>query len=373
MTSLQERTAQPQSFFDYLLICLHCALCLITGIICAYTHHFLTIVTLCLSSGICRIICAKKEYLLYGILLFVLGYVRLHFFIQHHHEIVNQLTHHTNQTIRATVQTIEQAQHPQYRYIINVTVQSYFEQEITKEYKFPWQLQCYSIQKPLCDIGDTIELNNIKIKTATHNSFGNFLLKEGIHATAFLDRSACKVIEHPSYSLARTIHHIKYRLLTNIRKKCSHLTMTLVSSIFFGNRLYVKEKYKKIKDLFCNWGIMHFLARSGIHMVIFALFLEYAMQWLPIRYMLKQALLLLLSFAYTLFSWQSISFWRALYTFVWYKICNIAGLQTNIVHIVILLTCLFLLCNPTLLFFLDFQLSFGITLILAITNHYISR
>lgn len=372
MTRSQEHAPQSQSFFDYLLTCLYCACCLVAGIIYAYTHHYLAIVALCSALCACYTMRAEKKHLLYGLLFFVLSYTRLYFFMHQYQQTIAQLTHHPN-TIIATVQTIEQAQHAQYRYAIGVTVHSYVEQGIKKQYRLPWQLQCYSMQKPMCNVSDTIKLNDIKIKTAPNNSFGSFLLKEGIHATAFFDCNACSVVDHPPYCLNRTIHHIKCRILTSIRKKCSYITTTLVSSIFLGNRLYVKQEYKKIKDLFCNWGIMHFLARSGVHMVIFILFLQYTLQWLPIAHILKQILLLLLSLIYTLLSWQSVSFSRALCTFVWYKACGIAGLQTNIIYVIILLSCLFLLCNPMLLFFLDFQLSFGITLVLAIINHYIPR
>lgn len=365
-----EHARYKTPFFEHLFAILYCAISLILGITFSFYHMWPIVALFILLSSSAYIFNMKKSSFVYAILLFSAGYIRLQQISHYHKKTVEQIGNPS--TISGVINTIEEAQHKQYRYAISVNIDQYLEEEQLHTYPISWHLQCYSKQKPKGQVGDTITIENVKLTTKTKDSFASFLLKEGVHATAFLSFNSISVINHPSFCIARTIHEIKYKIINNIRRKCSGITTTLVSSIFFGNRLYVKEQYMKLKGMFCNWGIVHFLARSGIHMVIFIFFLQLTLQWIPIPFLFKQIVLLLLSILYTMFSWQSISFARAFFSFIWYKLCHIGGLQTNIVHIIILLSCIFLLCNPMLIFFLDFQLSFGLTCILAITNHYLS-
>ncbi len=365
---MNQRPCDSHHFTDYVIQSLYFATSLMLGIIFAYSHHclppFVLIGLLCLSYA-CL---GKKSRLLLMPLLFIAGYARLQLVAYHHQETIDQIGAHM--THIGTIETIEKAQNKQYRYTLLVNITHYVEHEAQIAYERPWQLQCYTKCTPKGQIGDTIQLDNIKISTKSKSSFSDYLKKEGIHATTFLSWNAQSILHHPTYSLTRTLHQIKYAILDNIRQKSSTQAITLISTIFFGNRLYVKQNYLKLKDLFCNWGIIHFLARSGIHLVIFVLFLQLFLGRIPAPFLVKQIILLCLVGLYTALSWQSISFARAYFSFIWYKCCHLMGLQINMIHIITMLGCLFLLFNPMLMFFLDFQLSFGITLALAITNHY---
>lgn len=365
-------TTQPYkySFLLHTLKGLYCTFCLIVGIIYAFTQQSICLYALALSVALSYLFELSKSTILCGILFFAAGYARLCHLEQQHAHLLEHIAHYTN--IKGTITAAEKASCKQYRSMILINITDYYKDNLWVPCKQSWQLQCYTKQLFNGTVDDIITIQNFKYKApSAKNSFLHFLMKEGIHATTFIDKNSYKVIEHPKYSLQRTIHDIKYRLLEAITKKCSRLTTTLFVSVFLGNRLYVKEQYQQIKQLFAHWGILHFLARSGIHMIIFIFFLYRMLQLLPLNFRLKQIILLTLGAIYMLLSWQSVSFSRALFTFAWYKTCQLYALQTNTLHIILALSCIFLLYNPLLLFFLDFQLSFGITLVLAITNQYL--
>jgi competence protein ComEC len=143
----------------------------------------------------------------------------------------------------------------------------------------------------------------------------------------------------------------------------------LFSTIFLGNKDGVKKRLNNEKIFFKLWGISHYLARSGLHLVVFLALLELLLRLIPITFVLKQIISLCIAMIYFLLSWSSLSFMRAFLTFIMYKICLLLGLSSNFLHLVILTCFITLLYNPAHLFFLDFQLSFGLTFALAWFNH----
>lgn len=350
---IKEKPYNSHSFTHYLLQSLYVATSLILGIVFAYSHHWLAptiLICLLILSYACL---TRKKVLLCMLLLFSIGYARLQQLTYDHQKTIDQVGAHATHVGR--IDAIEKAQNKQYRYTQLVSITHYIEHDKLIAYEQPWQLQCYSKCTPKGEIGDTIQLNDIKITTKAKSSFGDYLKKEGIHATCFLGWHTQQILHHPTHSIARALHKMKYTVLESIQKKTNAQTTTLIATIFLGNRLFVKQQYLNLKDLFCNWGIIHFLARSGIHLVIFVLFIQLFLKWIPIPFLAKQIILLCLTGLYTALSWQSISFARAYLSFIWYKYCHLIGLQINMVHIITMLGCLFLLFNPMLIFFLIFS------------------
>lgn len=364
---------KPTHFTTFLIQSLYIAFSLILGILFAYKScweiltGYAILIAISLTSGFSRYNIACM------VLVFAMGYARLCHVLYHYQQILNQLPKRA--TIIGVIDSIEECQHKQYRYtmLIDATHTQNSDQSLpNRDFSTPWRLQCYSNQTTQATIGDIVQLTNITITSKSTESFNDYLKKEGIHATTFLPSNHLTVLYHPSFHLGNMIRDIKYRILHNIQRKCTKRATTLISAIFFGNRLYVKHDYTKLKDPFCNWGILHFLARSGIHLVIFIFIIQFFLRYIPIHLTYKRFLSLGIVTLYGVLSWNSISFSRAYCTYLWYTLCNVAGLQINAAHIMITLSCLFLLVNPMLLFFLDYQLSFGITLILAMINQYLN-
>jgi len=220
-----------------------------------------------------------------------------------------------------------------------------------------------------CAVGDTAMLENTNYKRSNSNpSFNNYLLKEGIAATAFLQNSTLKIVGRPTWEIAAWIHRQKINLVNRLRNRFSHGTFALFTSLFLGNRTEEKKEQELIAQQSKNWGTSHHLARSGLHLVIFIYLLHSLLRFLPISLLAKEILLLLLCIIYHLFSWSSISFMRAFLTFLFYKICTLLRFPSHVLHVLTLACGLILFTNPMQLFFLDFQLSFGLTFTLAWFN-----
>ena len=143
-------------------------------------------------------------------------------------------------------------------------------------------------------------------------------------------------------------------------------SFAMFSSIFLGNRQINKKENNIVKNSFRLWGILHFLARSGLHLIIFLMLCELMLKFIPIHFHLKQGILVFLSLIYLLLSWPSLSFIRAFSIFLLYKLCPILNKKSDLATLVATVCLMMLIYNPIQLFFLDFQLSFGLTIALAI-------
>jgi competence protein ComEC len=328
-------------------------------------HPLAAAIALCLPA-LCFACKRSSKQAMLIVALFALGFACLTIHLKRYNAITRSIQNKTL-SLQATIETVEPAQHQLYRYIITaqVTTATTDHEEVINT---PWRIQLFSKSRPTFEIGDTVSFDRIKLGPPPTGSFSLYLLKEQIHATAFLSNSACNIISHPPLHINRSIHAYKHALLERIQSKCSKYTFALFSSIFLGNRNRVKYAYGTIKEAFHHWGIMHFLARSGLHLVLFVLLLQLLLNYFPIPFIAKQLIMLCTVALYALFSWSSISFARACSTFGWYTGSRICTMQIDVPTIVLLLSGIFLLHNPALLFFLDFQLSFGLTLVLSLTN-----
>lgn len=337
------------------------------GIGFAHEHQLILLTLACLTLPAFYLITQSHKVTCLLPILFCIGYSSLSYQRVSHAHIVAQIAN-KQLAIEACIESIEPAQHTLYRYVITAYVQHTTDLKTNLPLDATWRLQCYTNKAPAFEVGDIVAFQNIAIGPATGSSFYSYLVKEQIHATAFLKTDDYHIVRHPAFHLQRTLHGYKHTLLKRLRAKCPQTVFTLFASVFLGNRNCVKKHYQEVKEQFHHWGIMHFLARSGLHLVMFILLLQLLLQLIPVPLISKHMITIAVTSVYALLSWQSVSFARACATFGWYKLCHIFGLQINVTQIVLLLSCLFLLFNPMLLFFLDFQLSFGLTLILSLTN-----
>jgi len=231
-----------------------------------------------------------------------------------------------------------------------------------------------------CVPSDSIKLEKISIKKPNNESFERYLIKEGINATVFYTPandqcSNYQLMHRPRYSLYRSLFMLKQKIYQQLQAKMSPQSFTLLSSLFLGNRFINKQKVDQLADQFKQWGISHYLARSGLHLTIFALIWYAFLRLLPIAFFFKQFLLLLLGITYFMLSWSSVSFLRAFYSFL---LCSMGtllgaffGVRSQFLHTLTLVTLFILFLSPAQLFFLDFQLSFLLTFGLAwISNTY---
>ena len=272
--------------------------------------------------------------------------------------------------IIAKIIGIETTQNKFFNNVIKLNVlkinESVFNQSVT--------LLCYTKENYKLQLDDLIEIKNIKIKPLINDinktgkpSFYDYLLKENILSTIFLNKNnEIKILKTPIFSVKRWLYKKRTEVYKILKQKFTKQTFSYFAPIFLGNK---NEKNSfELKTKFNNWGITHYLARSGLHIIIFILIWSFLLQYIPIPIINKILFLVLICLVYHLFSWPSISYYRAFYIFIIYQIANFFHQQTNFLHIFSLICITILLLNPIQLFFLDFQLSFALTFSLSWLN-----
>jgi len=253
-----------------------------------------------------------------------------------------------------------------------VTKINYGEESLYQKTRF--NLLCYAQVPFNIQIDDEIELTNIILKNSNKKTglenrptFYDYLLKENVLSTTFLNnKTNLKLIYKPTFSIKRWIINKRNAIYDKLKQKLSPLTFSYFSSIFLGKKSDLD--FSEMKNKFNNWGVVHYLARSGLHIIIFILIWKFLLSFFPLPLLLKIFFLILLCLCYHLLSWPSISLYRALYLFLLYETGRLLHQQTTFLHILSLIGLAILLINPMQLFFLDFQLSFALTFSLAWLN-----
>lgn len=233
-----------------------------------------------------------------------------------------------------------------------------------------FSLLCYSKFKTGVQVGDTVKIGNVKIKKAKalkisgNTSYQKYLYKEGFLSGLFLTKKhALTICNRPGSSIARWIWNLRTRIYTELQEKISPPAFAYLALIFLGNTQ--QPEITQMRETFNCWGLSHYLARSGLHIVLFILIWTFLLRFLPININLKRLFLIMLCIIYKLLSWSSIPFIRAFYAFLLIENGKIFNLQTDFLHLLSIICMAVLLFNPLQLFFLDFQLSFGLTFALS--------
>lgn len=271
-----------------------------------------------------------------------------------------------NVTLEGSVESITYTDTKPWRYNAIISVSHIY--TIDGWHKIPCTIQLYTHNAPAFSVADSIHCSIDQISQPT-GDFVWYLYKEGIDATAFQRTITSHIINHPTYSLQRYIHEKRKKFHQALERKMNSATFALFSSLFLGNRTAIKQDLEEQKPLFKAWGISHFLARSGLHLLLFVMILEWLLKLIPLYFRMKQLILIALTMVYTLFSWSGISFIRALYTFLFYKAATLQALPFHSMYALGLVCSIILLYNPLQLFFLDFQLTFLLTFCLIWIAH----
>lgn len=232
-----------------------------------------------------------------------------------------------------------------------------------------WNIQLFYKNIDTVQVGDTIVYTHNLTQHIPKKTFKDYLLKTGTLATFFDPSPNLICIERPPWNIYRTIFETKMHILKQAKEILSPYTFQLFASLFLGYRNGEKHKESEILDAFKNWGIVHLIARSGIHLTIITGLWQMLLCTLPLPFVLKEIILMIIVLGYTLLSWTSLSFLRAIYTFFLCKTIIVMGQGYHFLHVLTILALGMLLYNPIYLFFLDFQLSFGLTYAIAWFNN----
>ncbi|MCX5922777.1 MAG: ComEC/Rec2 family competence protein [Candidatus Dependentiae bacterium] len=290
------------------------------------------------------------------------------------HELGTIINLNTPCTITGTITSITPLEHQRLKQCINLETKTIQQGTGTPDLIYTRKtIAFYTMKKTDAKVQDTIELKNVTLKTTSNNAYNDYLIKENIAATLFLPTLDYTLINRPIYSPSRWLFYYRESLLKQCKAKLSWTTRALFSSIFLGNKFCGKKQMEKSKDSCKAWGISHYLARSGLHMVIFIIVWHILLSLLLIPLFYRNLFLIFLSMLYYVLSWSSISFFRALIGFILFKTCALLKVPSQVFHLLTIVTLIVLVYNPMQLFFLDFQLSFGLTFALAWFNRIHSK
>lgn len=334
------------------------------------TLIFGTAIALSILTISCYIIFRKKSLMHLCILLLVFSCGSLRYYYQQkNHADFFALIAKNSFDVHATITSIVSLEQSRMKWCVTLQTDNIQIQNSPTIHNARKTIHIYTLKKPNAQVQDVIKATNLILKKAPKDSYNSYLIKEDIAATIFVPLMNFILIKRPAYSFERWLFYFKENLLTKCKKKLSGQTFAFFSSVFLGYRQWGKKHMEKPKEYCKAWGISHYLARSGLHMVIFIFAWHLLLNLLPISLVFKEIILILLSFLYYVLSWSSISFIRAFFSFILYKCCSLLKLPSQLLHLLTIVTFFVLLFNPMQLFFLDFQLSFGLTFALAWFNH----
>lgn len=301
------------------------------------------------------------------------GIVTSHLQIYFHENLVDQ---HANKRITLDATIIEKHVQPTTKKrrlqneILELEVFQITQPSDGNKQHASFKLQCFLRHPTNFQVGDQITIKNVIIKppsmlTLSQNpSFGDYLIKEGMLGSIFLTYKNQPVLTaRPSWSIRRWIWNLRNITYQTIMRQLSPQSACYFSLIFLGKK--DPEFTDDLRRTFNYWGLSHYLARSGIHIILFILIWQFFLGLLPLHLTIKRLLLILICGTYGLLSWASTPFIRAYYSFLIIESGKIKNFQPNYFHLLTLMCMVMLLFNPKQLFSLDFQLTFGLTFALV--------
>ena len=204
---------------------------------------------------------------------------------------------------------------------------------------------------------DYITIQSIQLEQPSPDTdYQLYLIKENFWAVGRGTKSTQFQITHNQKTLIQQI-------LFSIHKQLHTISSSLFEPLFLG------KKEKNIENLEIQhksiyWGIAHHMARSGAHLAILFGLIMMILHYTRFAYFYRYIFCIFLLIGYHAISQPSISFIRSLIMILIHIIGKTCNKIPSSLHTITITTLATLFYNPMQLFFLDFQLSFGITYII---------
>lgn len=174
----------------------------------------------------------------------------------------------------------------------------------------------------------------------------------------FFAKKECITVTPPAEKSSSWLEKQKERLNRSINDVFSPPTRDMVKSVFMGDSQALTNE---IRVLFEQWGISHFLARSGLHLVLLATLIMVLLQICGLPILVTRGATLGFSIVYHMLTAPSTSFLRAFMMNSMIGAAVFLGTTPTILHLFSIVTIITILSNPFTPLNLDFQLSFGIS------------
>lgn len=299
--------------------------------------------------------------------------------------ILQQQTNHVvalrnfmqEETLNLTIEITDydKKQHPFIRHVYTGTILHALQLQSGKTIKPDKSIKLYMQQPIKADVGSTIKIFNYKAKPVTNNQFTEYCNKEKI-ITTYIGKSIryalCNNQKH--FAMIRSyLYHVRFRILQHLKNKLSQHLFIFYSLLFLGKKPPNQNELQHLYTHGKEWGISHHFARSGLHLIICLLAWERLLRYMPFSFYWQHIILLLFGFIYYLLSWPTISFKRAFIVFSCTKFALAQLRPAHSMHLIGVALIYTITTNPWSVFFLDFQLSFGITLLLCLASNVLKK
>jgi competence protein ComEC len=273
-------------------------------------------------------------------------------------------------TLEGTVVDRQDHHNGKYQQILTVAVDSLRRSSQNFAINREHSVKLY-IKSPIpVDIGDALAYEKLFCSSSSPSDpkRNRYLIREGLSALFFVNHSSYTLLERkklPFENVKLYWARARYHLINRLRAKLEPATYSLFTSLFLGSPTESPSEIDLMRQDFTVWGIAHYLARSGLHVAVMLTAWSYLLRYVPFGLALRHLALLGVLLIFTLLSWTSVSFARAVLTYSVARIALILNVQAHPLHILALTCFLTLGHNPFHLFFLNFQLSFGLAWALA--------
>jgi|GEM_PF-4853950 len=216
------------------------------------------------------------------------------------------------------------------------------------------------------DVGDTITIKNF-LCTSPSESLRTWLRKNNLSGYAY-HVSDITVTHHPTISIHAILWHVRNRIQEAIQSKLSPHAYGLFSMLFLG--VSDPQTASTHHKIFSYWGLNHYLARAGLHLLIFVLILNLLMGIITTRFITKAFIHIGTAGFYYLLTWQNMPFVRSFLVLVASQCCHMLRTPINTLHLLNLVMVGYTIFHPHIIFSLDFQLTFLITYTLILISRY---
>lgn len=276
----------------------------------------------------------------------ILGYAHYKYYIYQWKELVKKAT-----TKRENFYGIILDQKKTESNFLRLTIQCYFPKYLINKSFFIYIKN--NNPNTTYNPGQLIKISG-KLCTTKKSDFNDFLIKEQIIGTIFTKDTFITTLDQKS--IKGYLLELKNNIRVTAIQKMSPHTKQLFELLFLG---YKEESKITSVDLqFKEWGISHFLARSGLHLNFLITLAGTLLIYIPIAWNLKQLIILLIIFCYCILTWTTIPIARTFLIFFFIKLFLTMKYQYDPFNIICFVWMIFLVANPFYLFFLDFQLTF---------------
>lgn len=334
-----------------------CSWSLCAGIACATIVP--KVLICCYLFGAALVLVRRRFFILVPFLFFGLGAYRYTRYTQSFQESAHFFQQHPRLAGKAVVKGLQYIHGSRYPWCLSITI---------IELKKKTVPSCTSVKInvphaiPLLP-GDEIDFKRLTFKKHPKTVYQHYLFKEGIVASTYITHFTYTRIQRPRFHLRRWCTQKRDAIISHLMHTFSQKTASLFTTIFMGGKS--ANTFQELHNYFAYWGITHFLARSGLHVMVLLSVWRNLLLFCRFPWLLNQAILICMLLVYYVLSWPSISFIRACLSWILYQGFRGVKKSPRVLHILSLTTLCVLIHNPYQLHYLDFQLSFFLSCALA--------